>query len=186
MTHYFLALRFDKKTKDTFKRVSQFVEETVSRETYKIWVNDADYHLTLHFFGPLEGKTTVIDMIKRLTLPTIPLVFSKVSGFGRSAGYRVIFLEPQVTESLRALYELIQDGLASRGFEITHRSFHPHVTIAKKCQVLWNKEHVLSQINTALMTEYLPIDTQAISLALYKIEPNKTPKYTVVFERLMR
>ncbi|MGM0524083.1 MAG: RNA 2',3'-cyclic phosphodiesterase [Bacillota bacterium] len=186
MTHYFLALRFKKNTNDIFARVTKILKETISEESYKVWVNDADYHLTLHFFGALEQKEAVIDMMKHIPLPSIALTFSKVNGFGRQDGYRVVFLEPRITESLRVLYESIQEGLALKGFQITHRPFYPHVTLAKKCQTLWNKENMLSRINTTLMIKYVPFDTQPISLVLYKIEPDKVPKYTVVFEKKMQ
>lgn len=186
MTHYFLALRFCKHTNDIFSKVTKLVKEKISEESYKVWVNDDDYHLTLHFFGPLEEKAAVIDMMNRMALPAISLNFHKVAGFGQPNGYRVLFLEPEVTEPLHAIYESIQDVLATKGFQVSHRPFHPHVTIAKKCQIVWNKENILSRINVTLLTKYLPLDTQPVSLALYKIEPDKTPKYTVVFERVMK
>jgi 2'-5' RNA ligase len=166
-------------------RVTELLKEMLSEESYNVWVNDADYHLTLHFFGQLEEKDAVINMMNRMSVPTISLTFSKVAGFGQSDGYRVLFLEPEVTEPLRAMYESIQEALASKGFQVSHRPFHPHVTLAKKCRVHWNKENMLSRINTTLMIKYLPFDTHPISLVLYKIEPDNVPKYTVVFEKKM-
>lgn len=183
MTHYFLALRFDKKSSERFKYVSDVIKASISETSYKVWVNDADYHLTLHFFGPLDQIEVVIDMMKHIALPSIPLTFSKVNGFGRQDGYRVVFLEPQITKRLRVLYESIQEELALRGFQTTNRPFHPHITLAKKCQTLWNKENRLAQINTNLAETDLPFDAEPVSLVLYKIESDKVPKYTVVFER---
>ncbi|GEM02834.1 2'-5' RNA ligase [Halolactibacillus halophilus] len=183
MTHYFLALRFDKKATEKIKYVNDVLKESISGISYKVWVNDADYHLTLHFFGALDQIDVVIDMMKQMDLPSVTLTFSKVNGFGRQDGYRVVFLEPHITKRLRVLYESIQEKLALRGFQTTNRPFYPHITLAKKCQTLWNKENRLAQINTILMEKYLPFDTQPVILVLYKIEPDKLPKYSVVFER---
>lgn len=182
MTHYFLALRFNKKTHDTIHQVSQCVKEIIIEDSYKKWMDYGDFHLTLHFFGPLEDKEVVMNIMKRLTVPTLSLTFTHINGFGQLDRYRVLYLEPKETDVLSTLYESIQKELNLKGFPIAHRPFCPHVTLAKKCQTPWNKEDVLSHINLTLKTTFFPINVRPISVALYKIEPNKTPTYTVVYD----
>ncbi|GEM05873.1 RNA 2',3'-cyclic phosphodiesterase [Halolactibacillus miurensis] len=182
MTHYFLALRFNKKTHDRIHQVSQYVKEIIIEDSYKRWVDYVDYHLTLHFFGPLEDKEAVMNIMKRLAIPPLSLTFSHINGFGQSGGYRVLYLEPKETDVLRNLYESIQEELSLKGFPTAQRPFRPHVTLAKKCQTPWNKENVLSRINRTLMATSFPIDVRPISVALYKIEPNKIPTYRVVYD----
>jgi RNA 2',3'-cyclic 3'-phosphodiesterase len=99
------------------------------------WVGDEQLHLTLRFIGEVERPLAndIASALDRLRSPSFEL---RVSGAGkfekRSGGSLWAGIEPK--EPATALAGKVERTLQQVGLEPEHRSFSPHVTLAR-----WNR-----------------------------------------------
>jgi RNA 2',3'-cyclic 3'-phosphodiesterase len=99
------------------------------------WVGDEQLHLTLRFIGEVERPLAndIASALDRLLSPSFEL---RVSGAGkfekRSGGSLWAGIEPK--EPATALAGKVERTLQQVGLEPEHRSFSPHVTLAR-----WNR-----------------------------------------------
>lgn len=184
VSHYFLALRFDRKANQRIHQIKEHIKNMIGFESYKYWTDVHDYHLTLHFFGSIENKSTIIALMNSLTLPELNLSVSDIHGFGSLEGYRVLYLSTDQSADLLSLQADVINALKKEDFSVSTRPFQPHITLAKKCRKNWNVLHLLSEINKDIKDKGLLFDIAPVSLALYQVRPKETPKYQVVYERL--
>ena len=99
------------------------------------WIRAETMHLTLHFFGPVREED--LDRIGDIMLSVGNLCSPfnlRINGIGAFPNFRrprVIWAGLEDTEPLLALYEQLQQGLASHGFNREERPFTPHLTLGR-------------------------------------------------------
>lgn len=96
------------------------------------WVDAENYHLTLRFFGDVEGHVAdeIVNALDRVRRPAFNLTLSGVGAFG---GKKPHSLHANVAPSpdLAALQGEIERIAQRLGLPADPRKFAPHVTIAR-------------------------------------------------------
>ena len=123
------------------------------------WVGDEQLHLTLRFIGEVE-RPRANDIAAALQDLRSPRFELRVSGVGkferRSGGALWAGVEPK--EPVAVLAAKVERTLQRVGLEPEHRTFSPHITLAR-----WNRgraeavEGFLRQ-NSNLRSEPFPVD----------------------------
>lgn len=96
------------------------------------WIDVENYHLTLRFFGDIEGHIAdeIANALDRVRKPSFTLTLSGVSAFGSKKPHSIyagVRPSPELT-GLQAEIERISKRL---GLPADARKFVPHVTIAR-------------------------------------------------------
>jgi RNA 2',3'-cyclic 3'-phosphodiesterase len=98
------------------------------------WVGDEQLHLTLRFIGEVERPLAndIVSVLDRLRSPSFELRIKSAGKFEkRSGGALWAGIEPK--EPVVALAGKVERALQQAGLEPEHRSFSPHITLAR-----WN------------------------------------------------
>lgn len=101
------------------------------------YVKPNSIHLTLHFLGQLNSDqiSRVKEVLKNLTKTDhqTKLITGKIDAFPNLTQPRVIFLSGRQinSNSLISLQKTIGQQLEKVGLDISHRSWQPHLTIAR-------------------------------------------------------
>lgn len=91
-----------------------------------------DLHLTLVFLGLVDDAERVIACVAGIEAPAFELCLDR---FAYWPGPRVLLLEPsRVAPELTALVRVLQERLAGCGFSPDHRSYRPHLTLARQAR----------------------------------------------------
>jgi 2'-5' RNA ligase len=95
------------------------------------WVEMEDYHLTLRFFGDLEGHVAdeIADALDRVRRPSFSLALSGVGAFGQKKPH-AIWAGVSASPDLFALQAEIERIAQRIGLSADTRKFIPHVTLA--------------------------------------------------------
>ncbi|MCV0394434.1 MAG: RNA 2',3'-cyclic phosphodiesterase [Rhizobiaceae bacterium] len=96
------------------------------------WVDPENYHLTLRFFGDIEGHVAdeIAHALDRVKRPSFQLALSGVGSFGGKKPHS-IWAGVSASPDLAALQAEI-DRIARRlGLPADQRKFSPHVTVAR-------------------------------------------------------
>ena len=97
------------------------------------WTPADNYHITLRFIGEVDDEQA--DSIERALAAVHPPSFQVTpSGLGvlpsrRTPRVLAVRIEP--AESLRTLYEALQNALAAADVPPEERAFRPHITLAR-------------------------------------------------------
>jgi 2'-5' RNA ligase len=99
------------------------------------WVDPANIHITLAFLGDTDEKKIKIltDMLQKICSGFHEFEF-ELAGAGVFKNFReprVIWVGIRSVEMLTKLYNLINEGLQSAGFETDGRDFRPHLTLGR-------------------------------------------------------
>ncbi len=100
------------------------------------WVSPSAYHLTLHFFGEVEGEA-LVSLRKtfsdpRLQRPPITAKLGPLGQFPPGGNPRVVWIGLREDGgNLQTYWELFQSVIAPLGWEPERRGFTPHVTLAR-------------------------------------------------------
>ena len=96
------------------------------------WQSDEQLHVTLRFIGEV-GRPTADDLAATLQRIAFAPFELRVAGIGkferRSGGVLWAGVEPRT--EIAALAAKVERACQSAGLEPEHRSFHPHVTLAR-------------------------------------------------------
>ncbi len=99
------------------------------------WVNVANLHLTLHFFGetPDERIPLVRDILQQLTSQTASFSFvaEGISWFGSCGCPGVVYLGTRESAQLKALVDNLRGLLSDAGFTFDKRPFTAHLTLGR-------------------------------------------------------
>ena len=105
------------------------------------WVNVANLHLTLHFFGetPDEKLPLVRDILQQLASQTASFSFvaEGISWFGSRGCSGVVYLGTRESAQLKALVDSLRGLLSDAGFTFEKRPFTAHLTLGR---VHWLKD----------------------------------------------
>ncbi len=117
-------------------RVPEPVQDWLSDVEHEMpgarWLDPADYHVTLRFFGEVD-RHVADDLVAGLETTFLPAFDARIQGLGVYGGDRpralVALLEPSaaLTDLNRAHERIAQ----SAGLEPERRKFSPHVTLAR-------------------------------------------------------
>lgn len=99
------------------------------------WIPQENYHITLNFIGETtpEKLTDLKNMLDELS-HRHAMFHLKIHGLGVFPTVkegRVIWLDIQNSQYLRAMQEDCEEQLLKMGFEFETRSYTPHLTIAR-------------------------------------------------------
>ncbi|MRH42805.1 RNA 2',3'-cyclic phosphodiesterase [Aquibacillus halophilus] len=150
-----------------------------SNVSYKNWTHPNDLHITLKFLGPVpedkvENLTVKLDQI---SIKSFNLTIGQLETFGNPNKPRVLFAGVKKTQPLQHLFEKVEETCAQLGFQKESRGYRPHVTLAKK----WSGG-VLSD-TTLMDIQSTFVETKEFYVnhfVVYRINPNKSPKYEVI------
>jgi len=100
------------------------------------WVSQSAYHLTLHFFGEVEGEP--LEALRRVfgetRLRRSPLVakLGPLGQFPSGGNPRVIWVGLREDGGeLQSYWRLFETAISPLGWESDKRGFTPHVTLAR-------------------------------------------------------
>lgn len=96
------------------------------------WVDVENYHLTLRFFGDIEGHVAdeIANALDRVRRPAFPLSLSGVGAFGSKKPHAV-WAGISASPDLHALQAEIERICQRLGLPADPRKFSPHVTLAR-------------------------------------------------------
>jgi len=100
-----------------------------------LWTATELLHLTVEFLGEGdESRVALIESVLQDVASGIAPFEMKVGGLGAFPGLgrpRVVWVGVEPSPSLMSLHEGVAGGLASLGFGIDERPFHPHITVGR-------------------------------------------------------
>ena len=96
------------------------------------WIDVENYHLTLRFFGDVEGHVAdeIANALDRIRRPTFSLTLSGVGAFGGKKPHS-IWAGVAASPDLLTLQAEIERISARLGLSSDARKFIPHVTLAR-------------------------------------------------------
>ena len=177
-SHYFLAVPLPNEVKSGLWSWARLLKEHTH---YKTWTGEADYHITLIFFGAIaeekierltEGLTSIVNELEPMAL-----ALNGLDGFGKNGHPRVLYASVMENQALIKNQRRIADICRQCGFPVENRPYRPHITLGKK----WVGRQPISipQLQEHLPT--LPVTRwHAEEIVLYEIHPGQYPKYLPV------
>jgi 2'-5' RNA ligase len=96
------------------------------------WIDVENYHLTLRFFGDIEGHVAdeIANALDRVRRPSFTLTLSGVDAFGSKKPHS-IYAGVSASPELYALQGEIERICQRLGLPADPRKFVPHVTVAR-------------------------------------------------------
>jgi 2'-5' RNA ligase len=96
------------------------------------WIDVENYHLTLRFFGDIEGHVAdeIANALDRVRRPSFQMKLSGVGAFGSKKPHAV-WAGVQTSPDLYALQAEIERICQRLGIPADPRKFSPHVTLAR-------------------------------------------------------
>ncbi|MEO0799033.1 MAG: RNA 2',3'-cyclic phosphodiesterase [Pseudomonadota bacterium] len=96
------------------------------------WVDPADFHITLRFFGDVEGRTAT-DLIEHLAAIDRPIFEVLVKGLGifGSKEPTSIWAGVEASDHLINLQTATERAARLSGLKAETRNFRPHITLAR-------------------------------------------------------
>ncbi len=122
---------------DELRQAAEQVQEELKRTAAGVkWVEPKNLHVTLKFLGETHESQVpaITDVMRRAAMsqPPFRIVVRGAGAFPSARRPRVIWLGvSEGFESLSAIAERIEDGLAKLGFEREERPFRAHITIGR-------------------------------------------------------
>jgi 2'-5' RNA ligase len=97
------------------------------------WVRDRQFHLTLHFFGNVDGPTARVigEALHGVRADPFELALRGVGHFPPRGEPRVLWAGVEESEGLAELHRQIQRVLRRVGLPPEERKFFAHVTLAR-------------------------------------------------------
>ena len=126
----FVAVELPDKTKDNIVRSIEQLKNFAVRGRF---VERNNLHLTLHFLGEVAERDLIfvqsaMDGIRDLPAPQIAL-----QQFAVLRGSDVVCAKiRQQNNTLTTLHDKLGEILEANRFDVEHRSYRPHITVARK------------------------------------------------------
>lgn len=131
----FIAVQLDPQNHAALGTLIRRLQQELPSDKIK-WVSPATIHLTLKFLGDVQDNL-IVDLSRRLS-ETVALfdpfafVISGLGCFPPRGPARVLWCGiHEGTEDLRALAEAIDQACGELGFDLEHKRFTPHLTLAR-------------------------------------------------------
>ncbi|RDW15915.1 RNA 2',3'-cyclic phosphodiesterase [Oceanobacillus chungangensis] len=180
LPHYFIAIQLPKALQEYY---SSWQDDLKDRLAYKQWTAKQDLHITLKFLGPTDDnklsrlKSDLTNNFNGVTKMSTQV--GSIGVFGNSNRPRVLFVEVERNTALSNLQEIVEKTAENVGFTKEKRTFHPHITLAKK----WVGEEDLQfkDIFPELRHEFSEWQSMLVEeVVLFKIHPENNPKYEII------
>ena len=97
------------------------------------WQNDGQLHLTLRFIGEVEPHRAedVAMALDQVSVPAFEIVIDGAGHFEKKGRPTALWIGIAVSDALKALHDTIESRFRRIGLEPEHRTFLPHITIAR-------------------------------------------------------
>ncbi|MFS0780508.1 RNA 2',3'-cyclic phosphodiesterase [Bacillus sp. 1P06AnD] len=177
--HYFIALALPDEAKAFLHSRSGLLKESFS---FRKWVAEEDYHITLSFLGASDtnkwqacmGK--VAQAVKHMQPFTVHV--SSINTFGRAEQPRILWYEPEIVPSIYPIQKQITDICIENGFHVSTKPYTPHITLAKN----YKGEIPFGSSQRKEWDDILGrgITFIADRISIYRIELGRIPRYEEV------
>ncbi|PZD94307.1 RNA 2',3'-cyclic phosphodiesterase [Paenibacillus sambharensis] len=153
-----------------------------SRLAFERWPHPMDWHITLHFLGEMPaGKVNDIrSALDQAASDSSPFMIN-LEGygvFGPPGSPSILWAGiSQPVPELEALHARLASALEQQaGFKPEKRSFHPHLTIARKYKGKdrWSSDHMLAGLPE------LSVSWRAQEAVLYESRLGQPPMYSII------
>ncbi|RSL34226.1 RNA 2',3'-cyclic phosphodiesterase [Salibacterium salarium] len=175
-SHYFLALPLPVEEK---RRITRWKEEAKPYLSFKKWVHEKDYHITLFFLGSMNSHQVkkISEAMSNIAAIASPFIISGggVGYFGRADTPKVCWVGSRLTPRLAEIQAQISAKCVEHGFNEEKRQYRPHITIARK----WTGDNSF-QKQWENVPELYDFDWEIDHFVLYKTHLNQEPKYEVL------
>ncbi|WP_445489390.1 RNA 2',3'-cyclic phosphodiesterase [Niallia sp. 03133] len=176
--HYFIAVNLPIEIKEKIKEAREGLKHSFP---FKKWVHPLDYHLTLAFLGSSskEQLQTLINLLHNQIHKerSFYLQISTLGFFGDSDKPRVFWLGVKEEKKLHSLRNRVYEECGKSEFTLEKRTFHPHITLARKWEGENFSRSMLNEKN--LLEEKLAF--QVDSIQLFQTHVEKEPKYEAIY-----
>lgn len=130
----FAAIPLDFPTKANLASQTVQIKEIYS---FRKWVHEQDYHITLKFLGDTEPGTAdkVQESLARIAAATQPftLMLNGLGTFGRAERPDILWAGVAGDlERLNELYSRVEPAMTALGYAAEGRPYRPHITVARK------------------------------------------------------
>ena len=125
----FIALCLPQRTRENLTRSATEMKHFATRGN---WVDEHNYHVTLHFLGEVAENDLmyVVDAMDKIKeLPAMTLALDKFSVW---RGSDLICCKLRKNAQLTQLQQKLGENLEQNGFDVEHRPYRPHVTVCRK------------------------------------------------------
>lgn len=97
------------------------------------WVAPNDYHITLAFFGDVDGRTAdeIVSDLDRIYAAPCEIEVSGLGSFSRGTIPHNLHVDIRLNEALTSLRRDHERILRRHGFRLDRHGYHPHVTVAR-------------------------------------------------------
>ncbi len=126
----FVALELPQKTRENLTRSADQLKQFAEGGNF---VSEKNYHLTLHFLGEVAERELIfvqsaMDGIRDLPAPQLAM-----HQFVILRGSDVVCVKlRQQANTLTTLHDKLGELLEENGFDVEHRAYRPHITVARK------------------------------------------------------
>ena len=123
------------------------------------WQDDSQLHLTLRFIGEVD-HTHAEDiglMLDSIRFPKFEIALEGVGMFERNGRRSALWAGIAMSDPLVRLQHKIENGLQRLGLEPEHRSFRPHITLARLNSGTGSTDDFLAD-HAALTGPVFPVD----------------------------
>lgn len=175
--HYFIAISLPIQLK---KEMAAIQLEMKQHFDYKVWVDEADFHITLKFLGTVE--TEALDSLNKALLKiekqlSFAISIGGLGMFGKVDRPRVLFTDVEITPALNNLHEFVEVNIGALGFPTEKRMYAPHITLAKK----WIGPENTVVADILAQSTNIHTVLNVCEVVLYRIHPTRTQKYEQVY-----
>lgn len=97
------------------------------------WQSDAQLHLTLRFIGEVERPIAedIANALGQISAQSFEIALNSVGSFGKPGKLTTLWVGIQAPPDLKRLHDKIEGVFRNLGLEPDHRTFLPHITIAR-------------------------------------------------------
>ncbi len=190
MVRAFLAIDLPE---DIKKRLSELSKMEIPKSLQLKWVEEKNFHITLHFFGNITEKILekIIQAFKEAfkEYTSFHLELTEISSFPEKGKPRVIWIGVRdSSETLKKLHYSLKKVLKKLKLEENKENFHPHITLlrVKKIEAEEDLVKFYEELkNKGLQLKGLRFPVREI--ILFKSElSSKGPTYTPLYKFSLR
>ena len=118
--YYFIAILLPNYIKEFLSKWQLSLRKSF---TYRQWVHQEDFHITLKFLGPIQDKDlpftiNYLNIVRHVQ--SFSLYIGSLGSFGHRNRPRVLWAGVQLMDHLTSLQALIEEQMSSIGFENVH------------------------------------------------------------------
>lgn len=171
----FIALDLPERTADNLERSASQLKQLSAKGKF---VAKQNYHLTLHFLGEVAESDVMyvqaaMDKIRNLPAPTL-----SVLQIGLMRTGDLVYAKIKNAPELITLHETLGNALENLRFDVEHRAYRPHVTLARKAAF----SLPFSEVTKSVTVFNMPFCANKVVLyasVLGSDGPTYTPLYTI-------